>query len=43
MVPALFIGIAPTSWRLGVTRSKPGKLVLAFGPLRLAFHDLGVR
>lgn len=40
MNPLILIGIAPLSWRLGVTRSKPGKLVLAFGPFRLSLHNL---
>jgi hypothetical protein len=36
----LFIGIAPLSWRFGVVRRKPGKLVLACGPLRLSLHNM---
>jgi hypothetical protein len=40
MNPLVLIGIAPISWRLGVVRSKPGKLVFALGPLRLSFHNL---
>lgn len=40
MNPLALIGLAPISWRLGVVRRKPGKLVVAFGPLRLSFHDL---
>jgi hypothetical protein len=40
MNPLIMIGLAPLSWRFGVTRSKPGKLVLAFGPFRIAFHNL---
>lgn len=39
----VMIGIAPLSWRLGVVRRKPGKLVLSFGPLRLSTHYLGER
>ena len=38
MYNLFMIGIAPLSWRLGVVRRKPGKLVLAFGPLRFAAH-----
>lgn len=36
----LMVGIAPTSWRIGMIRNKPGKQVYAFGPLRLSFHKL---
>lgn len=36
----LFIGLAPFSWRLGIVRSKPGKLVLGLGPLRLSLHKV---
>jgi hypothetical protein len=39
MHPLFMVGIAPTSWRLGVVRYKPGvKIVLGLGPLRVAFH-----
>lgn len=41
MNPGIFLGFAPLSWRVGVIRRKPGvKLVLAFGPFRLALHNL---
>lgn len=36
----IMVGIAPFSWRLGVIRRKPGKLVFALGPFRLSLHDL---
>jgi hypothetical protein len=41
MNPIFMIGLAPLSWRFSVTRRKPGKLVLAFGPLRAAWHNPG--
>ena len=38
---AVFVGIAPFSWRLGTVRIKPGvKRVYAFGPLRLSIHRI---
>lgn len=40
MSPLILCGIAPLSCRFGVVRRKPGKLVLAFGPFRLSFHNL---
>lgn len=35
-----FIGIAPLSWMIGKIRTKPSKVVYAFGPLRLSLHSL---
>lgn len=40
MNPLISLGIAPFSWRLGIVRSKPGKVVIGLGPLRLSLHDL---
>lgn len=40
MDPLVMIGLAPLNWRIGVVRHKVGKLVWAFGPLRLSFHNL---
>lgn len=40
MNPLVLIGVAPLSWRLGIIRRKPGKMVLAVGPIRLSFHNL---
>ena len=40
MSPLVLVGIAPLSWRFGVVRRKPGKLVRAFGPFRISFHNL---
>lgn len=37
----VMIGVAPFSWRFGIVRNKPGKLVLSAGPFRLSVHDLG--
>lgn len=35
------LGVAPTSWVIGVWR-KPHKTIYAFGPFRCAvFHDVG--
>ena len=34
------IGIAPTSWRLGLVRRNAVKSVWALGPLRFASHYL---
>lgn len=42
MNPLVLIGVAPFSWRLGVIRHKRGKLVWAFGPIRLSFHNLNL-
>ncbi len=42
MGPLILFGIAPLSWKVGVMRRKPGKLVLALGPLRLSLHDLSL-
>lgn len=35
-----FIGIAPLSWRIGTIRTKPTKVVYAFGPFRVSLHTL---
>lgn len=40
MNPLFLIGLAPLSWRFGITRRKPGKLVFALGPVRFSFHNL---
>lgn len=40
MFNLFMIGIAPFSWRLGCTRRAPHKVVLAFGPFRLALHKV---
>lgn len=40
MNPLVLVGLAPISWRLGIVRRKPGKLVISVGPLRLSFHNL---
>jgi hypothetical protein len=40
MNPLFMIGIAPLSWRLGVTGKKPGKVVYALGPFRVSYHAL---
>lgn len=39
----LMIGLAPFSWKIGIVRSKPGKMVLGLGPLRFAYHFIGDR
>lgn len=40
MNPLFLVGLAPLSWKLGVVRHKPGKLVVALGPIRFSFHNL---
>lgn len=36
----LMVGIAPISWRFGIVRSTPYKIVYALGPFRLAVHKI---